>query len=467
MQQQTIETLRQALQESALPFAQQEPLASHTTFQIGGPAVFWCTPKTVDQLRRTLALCRENGVRTYLLGNGSNTLFADEGYDGAVIDLRGLNFGPTAEPRPDGSTRLTAGAGLTLGRLCAVAQQQSLAGIAFACGIPGTIGGAVYMNAGAYGGEMKDVLESVTFLDSDLTERTLPAAELALGYRTSLFEQHPDWCVLSATVRLQPGDSAASVEERYGALAYIEQDVLYRAECTTTGGDSDNENKMIHVGEKVYIRSTANNERVGEARVIGVEGKSYTLEVTSQTDMRLNENIKVYRSANHANSSCIGTGKLSRIDPQGVTATGYVLAAYVEDGQHISRGDVLFDVVPDVLDGMVGGDGHVYMPEDGVLLSVSAVSGEQAAKDAVLATYCPKDAMRLVCSVDEQDLSELAVGDVMQVTLDAYEDKPLRGTIAKIASASGDDGTSTSFDVTIELEANDLMRIGMSASAER
>ena len=147
MQQQTIETLRQALQESALPFAQQEPLASHTTFQIGGPAVFWCTPKNADQLRRTLALCRANGVRTYLLGNGSNTLFADEGYDGAVIDLRGLNFGPTAEPRPDGSTCLTAGAGLTLGRLCAVAQQQSLAGLAFACGIPGTIGGAVYMNA--------------------------------------------------------------------------------------------------------------------------------------------------------------------------------------------------------------------------------------------------------------------------------------------------------------------------------
>ena len=213
MQQQTIETLRQALQESALPFAQQEPLASHTTFRIGGPAVFWCTPKTVDQLRRTLVLCRENRVRTYLLGNGSNTLFADEGYDGAVIDLRGLNFGPTAEPQPDGSTCLTAGAGLTLGRLCAVAQQQSLAGLAFACGIPGTIGGAVYMNAGAYGGEMKDVLESVTFLDSDLTERTLPAAELALGYRTSLFEQHPDWCVLSATVRLQPGDSAAILAE--------------------------------------------------------------------------------------------------------------------------------------------------------------------------------------------------------------------------------------------------------------
>ena len=213
MQQQTIETLRRALQQNALPFSEQEPLAAHTTFQIGGPAVFWCMPKDAAQLRSTLALCRANGARVYLLGNGSNTLFADEGYDGAVVDLRGLNFGPMAQAQPDGSTRLTAGAGLTLGRLCAAAQQQGLAGLAFACGIPGTLGGAVYMNAGAYGGEMKDVLESVTFLDSDLAERTLPAAELALGYRTSLVEQHPDGCILSATVRLQPGDSAAILAE--------------------------------------------------------------------------------------------------------------------------------------------------------------------------------------------------------------------------------------------------------------
>ena len=205
MQQQTIETLRQALQESALPFAQQEPLASHTTFQIGGPAVFWCTPKNADQLRRTLALCRANGVRTYLLGNGSNTLFADEGYDGAVIDLRGLNFGPTAEPQPDGSTRLTASAGLTLGRLCAVAQQQGLAGLAFACGIPGTIGGAVYMNAGAYGGEMKDVLTEVTVMDEEGEIVTLPADKLELGYRTSIIKT-AGYIVLEAKLQLKKGN---------------------------------------------------------------------------------------------------------------------------------------------------------------------------------------------------------------------------------------------------------------------
>ena len=207
MQQQTIETLRQALQESALPFAQQEPLASHTTFQIGGPAVFWCTPKNADQLRRTLALCRANGVRTYLLGNGSNTLFADEGYDGAVIDLRGLNFGPTAEPQPDGSTRLTASAGLTLGRLCAAAQQQGLAGLAFACGIPGTIGGAVYMNAGAYGGEMKDVLVSVRYLTAEGESVEIPAEQLDLRYRHSIFEENGG-CILSAKFHLARGNAA-------------------------------------------------------------------------------------------------------------------------------------------------------------------------------------------------------------------------------------------------------------------
>lgn len=187
--------------------------------------------------------------------------------------------------------------------------------------------------------------------------------------------------------------------------------------------------------------------------------------MTDQTDIRIGENIKVYRSSNHSSSSCIGSGKVERVDPQAVSAEGYVLAAYVEPGQHVSRGDVLFDIVPDALDDMEGGDGRVYMQEDGILLSVTAESGTQAAKDAVLATYCPKGAMLLVCSVDEQDIAEIQVGDVMTVTLDAYEDKPLRGVVTKIAAAG--EGGGAFYDVTLELEENDIMRIGMSASAEK
>ena len=198
MQEQTITALCAALTAQQLPFAQGEPLAPHTTFKIGGPAAFWCTPRDAEQLRRTLQLCRENGVRVYLLGNGSNTLFDDAGFDGVVIDMRGLSGMENSGLDTD-AVRITAGAGQTLG----------LTGLEFACGIPGTVGGAVYMNAGAYGNELKDVLESVTFLDSDLQLRTLPAADLAMGYRTSIFEQNPDWCILSATVVLHRGDGAA------------------------------------------------------------------------------------------------------------------------------------------------------------------------------------------------------------------------------------------------------------------
>ena len=119
MQQQTAVTLRQALGSADLPFSEQEPLAPHTTFRIGGAACFWLTPKNTSQLREMLALCRAHGVRRYLLGNGSNTLFSDEGFDGAVIDLRGIDEPVTCETQPDGAAVLTVSAGATLGRFCA------------------------------------------------------------------------------------------------------------------------------------------------------------------------------------------------------------------------------------------------------------------------------------------------------------------------------------------------------------
>ena len=208
MQEKTTAALAKALAAEQLPFVQQEVLAGHTTFKIGGPAAFWCAPHNAAELRRILQHCRAQGVRVYLLGNGSNTLFDDAGFDGAVVDMRGLNEMKASDADTD-LVRITAGAGQTLGRLCSKAQTMGLTGLEFACGIPGTVGGAVYMNAGPYGGELKDVLESVTFLDSDLQLRTLPAADLKMGYRTSLFEENPDWCILSATVVLRHGDGAA------------------------------------------------------------------------------------------------------------------------------------------------------------------------------------------------------------------------------------------------------------------
>ena len=208
-----IAALVRALRAEQLPALQGEPLSRHTTFQIGGPAAVFCRPETPAQLLRTLELCREHGVRIYLLGNGSNTLFSDAGFDGAVVCTVEMK-----RPVTVSGNVLRAAAGAPLGAVCRKAQQAGLAGLAFAFGIPGTVGGAVYMNAGAYGGELKQVLRRVTFLDRALRLDSLPVQELALGYRTSRFETEGG-VILEAEFSLAPGDPAAIEAEMQELMA--------------------------------------------------------------------------------------------------------------------------------------------------------------------------------------------------------------------------------------------------------
>ena len=165
-----MERLKQQLQAEKIRFAENEPLSAHCTFKIGGPADVFAQPETEEQLCRVIALCKACDVKYYLLGNGSNILFEDAGYRGVVVDTTALKMGigflenvshPGAEPGAVYDA-VIAGAGLKLSALCKAALDSSLTGLEFAYGIPGTVGGAVYMNAGAYGGEMKDVLVSVT-----------------------------------------------------------------------------------------------------------------------------------------------------------------------------------------------------------------------------------------------------------------------------------------------------------------
>lgn len=177
------------------------PLAPLTTFRIGGRAALLCRPRTVGELRGTLKALRGLGVRWYCLGKGSNTLFCDEGFDGAVVCFSGLD-----EVRVEGGC-VVAGAGAALSEVCRAAQAAGLAGLEFAYGIPGSVGGAVFMNAGAYGGEMADVVQSVTCLDAGLELCERPAGECAFGYRTSVFQTDGS-AVVQARFALQRGDPA-------------------------------------------------------------------------------------------------------------------------------------------------------------------------------------------------------------------------------------------------------------------
>ena len=211
-----MERLKQQLQAEEIRFAENESLAAHCTFKIGGPADVFARPETEEQLCRVIALCKACDVKYYLLGNGSNILFEDAGYRGVVVDTTALKMGIGflenvshlgAEPGAVYDA-VIAGAGLKLSALCKAALDSSLTGLEFAYGIPGTVGGAVYMNAGAYGGEMKDVMVSVTYLTREGEIVTEDAANLDLSYRHSIFEENGG-CILSAKFHLKRGDSAA------------------------------------------------------------------------------------------------------------------------------------------------------------------------------------------------------------------------------------------------------------------
>ena len=203
-----MERLKQQLHTAGIPFMENEPLAAHCTFRIGGPADVFILPENAEQLCKAVALCKKCDVKYYLLGNGSNILFEDAGYRGAIIDTTAMQQELRFAEAPDGAVSITVGAGTKLSALCKAALEKGLTGLEFAYGIPGTVGGAVYMNAGAYGGEVKDVLSTVTYFTREGMVVTEEAAKLDLSYRHSIFEENGG-CILSAVFRLNPGDPEA------------------------------------------------------------------------------------------------------------------------------------------------------------------------------------------------------------------------------------------------------------------
>lgn len=180
-----------------------EPMSRHTTFRIGGPADYYVLPRTAEEIKALTALCKEASTPYYILGNGSNLLVGDKGFRGVIIQIyKNMNQIRIEEQK------IYAQAGVLLSKIAASALEHGLTGFEFASGIPGTLGGAVMMNAGAYGGEMKQVLESVLVLTQDGETVTLAADELEMGYRTSIVAKN-DYIVLEAVIRLESGEKEA------------------------------------------------------------------------------------------------------------------------------------------------------------------------------------------------------------------------------------------------------------------
>ena len=189
-----------------------ELMKKHTSFRIGGPADYFIYPDSKQQLCQALALCQEKSLSWFIMGNGSNLLVSDHGYRGVIIQI----FKNFQKVMIDGK-RITAEAGILLSHLASMACENCLTGLEFSSGIPGTLGGAVVMNAGAYGGEMKDVLSGVTVLDQEGVAHHLSAEELEMGYRTSNLLKQRDWIVVEAELLLDYGEQE-KIRRRMGKL---------------------------------------------------------------------------------------------------------------------------------------------------------------------------------------------------------------------------------------------------------
>ncbi len=198
------ETIARQLQQYGCLVSVDEPMTAHTSFRIGGPADVFASA-TAEQMAKVIRFCRENEVPLLVIGNGSNLLVSDGGVEGVV--LQPSEYGAAFEEE-----FVIASAGMPLGKLCLQACEHGLSGLEFAYGIPGSVGGGVYMNAGAYGGELADVLEEVTALDENGNVLVLDKEELKLGYRHSVFMERP-LTVLKATFRLK-ADSPVAIRAR-------------------------------------------------------------------------------------------------------------------------------------------------------------------------------------------------------------------------------------------------------------
>lgn len=177
-----------------------EPMSKHTTFRVGGPADYFVIPKTVEELKAVIELCKKQDVPYYIIGNGSNLLVDDLGVRGVIIQLAN-NF---SDFRLEQDI-LIVKSGAMLAKIANFLAEQELSGFEFAAGIPGTLGGAVTMNAGAYGGEIKNVILSAVVMDNDGNIITLTKEELQLGYRTSIISKN-DYIVLEVAMQFEHGN---------------------------------------------------------------------------------------------------------------------------------------------------------------------------------------------------------------------------------------------------------------------
>lgn len=252
--------LRQILGENQVKI--EEPLSAHTTFKMGGNADYFVAPQSPEDIVKLINLCNQEKVPFYILGNGSNMLVGDKGYRGVIIQIgkamEKVQFGGTVGE----VTKVLASAGVSLAKMAKMIAKNGLTGFEFASGIPGTLGGAITMNAGAYGGEIKDNILWAKVIDKDGNVVTLQKEELGLGYRTSVI-QREGYIVVEAEFSFTSGD----VEEIEKKMTELNRQRVEKQPLNYPSAGSTFKRPEGHFAGKLIMDAGLAGYRVGDVMV--------------------------------------------------------------------------------------------------------------------------------------------------------------------------------------------------------
>ncbi len=261
----------------------------------------------------------------------------------------------------------------------------------------------------------------------------------------------------------EAGDLCEDVVGQYGMIACMERELPQIADCSTSGAYNDDDNRLIHVGERVFFYQSNDKDNEGEGRVTAVDGSKYPLEVTAGAFV-LDDGIKIYRDEKMGTKSCIGSGTIHRAVDVPIAGSGRVLRCAVSEGQRVSKSQLLFELsAPDAEVGVESAS--ITAPRTGALELVSAVSGQKVYKGQLLAKVHDLSAMSVVAEVDEMDLSRVQVGDSLTVVFDRYPGEEIAGTVQSIARIGKSKQNATYYDVTIGIGAALEVLPGMNATA--
>ena len=259
----------------------------------------------------------------------------------------------------------------------------------------------------------------------------------------------------------RPGDSAATVAERYGAVMYLEGEAVYSVEANTDYAYNSAEAKFVHAGETVWLVCRTSSSRTGTGVITAVSGTSYTVRVNSGTFIP-GDNVDIFRDEAHTAGKRLGRGAVSRIDPTPVTAEGSIVRIAVEDGAQVKRGDLLLETLEGSFDGLYMSGTEITAGTAGVVGSLNVSRGGSIQKDSVAAVIYPPDRMRAEAFVSEDSRSLIREGETVTVELEADESKTYPGTVSLVSAVAEQGEGEVTYRVLVDFVPDDAVSIGMS-----